>query len=195
MVSLINFKIVNEDFERARTRDPQSAGNKLSSQANDATKLQQQQATRAKPEARTKSASVFARKPQDEPLELAPKASQLDSDADQLADSCNFVVSWRNLKFAIEPKWHHRVLSSSVLQAFKPRKTSGRPSQGVQTASSQQKVAHAKIVLDRLDGCFRSGELTAILGPSGKCERLRVIFWAARPDLGSGQARGLDSRA
>lgn len=63
----------------------------------------------------------------------------------------NFVVTWRNLKFSIEPKWHEKLVAKKITFAH----------------SNTNQPIERKLVLDELDGTFRSGELTAILGPSG----------------------------
>lgn len=83
----------------------------------------------------------------------------------------DFVVTWRNLKFAIEPKWHQRVVNASSVARLSGSATSKTATDGAKTQQAPagpQQNQSTKVVLDRLDGSFRSGELTAILGPSGK---------------------------
>lgn len=85
----------------------------------------------------------------------------------------SFVVTWRNLRFAIEPKWRQKLVGAnplSMLASQRDETTNARSTPGSQTssASQQPQAASTKVVLDKLDGSFRSGELTAILGPSGK---------------------------
>jgi hypothetical protein len=121
-----------------------------------------------------------------------------------------FTVTWRKLKFCIEPKWHERIASgpSALIALATGRVNSPSSSSATATAAAaaavaqQQKTglgeagaakasttapdcpqasaneqqqqqqpappAATRVVLDQLDGSFRSGELTAILGPSGK---------------------------
>lgn len=120
------------------------------------------------------------------------------------AERANFVVTWRNLRFAIEPKWHQRLAGSSLnpvagclkrrkqtpasangetidglnganqvafghngeLQLHQAELSSSGANPSNQNNASQQ--PETKIVLDSLDGSFKSGELAAILGPSGE---------------------------
>lgn len=130
MVSLINFKIVNEELAGGQQAQQAASTNARQQQQHVAQvpiniDIQQQQAPRAVEPFRSSSSEQ----------ELGPSEA-------------NFVVTWRDLRFVIEPKWHKRVLECAPASAC------------------QQ--APAKLVLDNLDGSFRSGELTAILGPSGK---------------------------
>lgn len=85
----------------------------------------------------------------------------------------SFVVTWRNLRFAIEPKWRQKLVGANplaMLASQRDEATNARATPGNQTASLPQhpQANSTKVVLDKLDGSFRSGELTAILGPSGK---------------------------
>lgn len=75
----------------------------------------------------------------------------------------NFAVTWRNLRFAIEPKWHQKLSSAAALAGRLAPANINRLAQSPGPTQPGNRV-----VLDRLDGSFRSGELTAILGPSGK---------------------------
>ena len=113
-------------------------------------------------------------------------SSRDDADSEQSCSLCepnaggakeNFVVTWRNLKYCIEPKWHQKLSAASPLESLancivtptmKTRSQLG--------AADQQTHCGGKIVLDQLDGSFRSGELTAILGPSGKSSTLLFIL-------------------
>lgn len=98
------------------------------------------------------------------------------------SEAPDFVVTWRNLSFMIEPKWHQKMVNASLVGArtsAKPASDQNNPTRTSATATSVQQyhsnsnvpqsTVQNKIVLDRLDGSFKSGELTAILGPSGKC--------------------------
>lgn len=107
-----------------------------------------------------------------------------------IADDCrkpDFVVTWRNLNFVIEPKWHQklahntRAALTNCKPVQSPKKDSGTsfdlalvssatapqsPDNGAAVQVSMTNTT--RVVLDKLDGSFKSGELTAILGPSGR---------------------------
>lgn len=105
------------------------------------------------------------------------RSSDFHPSADSLVvapgDRQNFVVTWRSLRYVIEPKWHQRVLETNPLSKWTERAYNALI--GERKANIAGKLEQAdqltptnKMVLDRLDGSFRSGELTAVLGPSGK---------------------------
>lgn len=113
-------------------------------------------------------------------------------------NAASFTVTWRKLKFCIEPKWHERLASgSAALLALASRatpqpspsscssssslaqsstlpatKTTSKPECAQTGAQQTPAPTTTRVVLDQLDGSFKSGELTAILGPSGKCHLL-----------------------
>lgn len=111
-------------------------------------------------------------------------------------NNASFTVTWRRLKFCIEPKWHEKIAQSSPFIALARRVGSSSATPEVQHTATesmgrQQIVAPAtpnclqplsscvtRVVLDRLDGSFKSGELTAILGPSGKYAWVGVCLLA-----------------
>lgn len=123
-----------------------------------------------------------------------PTAMQISVGASTCETMTNFVVTWRNLRFAIEPKWHQRLASAGSLTAnFRSRQqtvasntttttlaiecgldSSGHGPNGIPhhlqpiCNETHQQPPETKVVLDLLDGSFKSGELTAILGPSGE---------------------------
>lgn len=94
----------------------------------------------------------------------------------------DFVVTWRNLNFVIEPKWHQKLANSTrtaLSNTKQPSKVNKEPpssvespgtlaADGFESAVRSSTVCQPRVVLDKLDGSFKSGELTAILGPSGK---------------------------
>ena len=226
MVSLINFKIVNEDLQQQQQYDnnqlqqpqqqnqppnPQQVeqqnnitGN--SQQLRDRTSSnrmfvkvmhhhnhQQQQhnlASESHQENGNKSQNLqlvssnqLKRQPEKTPIQPVVPVSHLSpaptvytlpnayphkvaEGGDALKGLPNFVVTWRNLKFAIEPKWHQRMANANPMAAFATRQPSRQPQQ--QVVGNQTTAVVSKVVLDKLDGSFRSGELTAILGPSRK---------------------------
>lgn len=197
MVSLINFKTVNEDLQRdSREQQPkpqradhfkyQRANNDTSnrtyvrvieSQASNETstlnKSQQQKHNNLAIQPLSSNAKSFNNQDQG-----PPKSGQTTVSVDPVP---NFVVTWRNLEFLIEPKWHQRLMCNKSLSPLNAL-TSDRRKKQIKTQNyepneshpsgsqqQQQSTVKTKIVLDKLDGSFRSGELTAILGPSGKC--------------------------
>lgn len=160
MVSLINFKLVNEEI-----------------QATSQHQHQQLEPTQLRPPSIAAHFSHPAAQNEPQNRSSSPKMpsngnkpnnEQLANMSINLDDKPNFVVTWRNLRFAIEPKWHQRVLDSTPVAALSKRTSAGALVQaGTETGPTSQ--PNSKVVLDRLDGSFKSGELTAILGPSGKC--------------------------
>jgi len=120
----------------------------------------------------SQASAVFNGSPQSAPAH--PYPSQPTNVTETTASRTpNFVVTWRNLRFVIEPKWHQRMLQASPIVSLNKLSLHQQQQQGIGGGSinSQQQhqaAAVTKIVLDKLDGSFRSGELTAILGPSGK---------------------------
>lgn len=95
-----------------------------------------------------------------------------DNQDNQLRYRCpspdQFTVTWRNLKFSIEPKWHTKLANDSPISRLADRLKPARSTGSQQVVASSNSSSLARIVLDKLDGSFRSGELTAILGPSGE---------------------------
>lgn len=128
----------------------------------------------------------------------------------------NFTVTWRKLRYVIEPKWHEKLMQQLTVRTRSNKKLNLQAQKlQLETTTSISKTNHheklssqneansnncqvktdieyeeeqieeknqnccfdnelssgsrAKIVLDDLDGSFKSGQLTAILGPSGKC--------------------------
>lgn len=103
------------------------------------------------------------------------RSSDFQPSADSLVvapgDRQNFVVTWRSLRYVIEPKWHQHILDANPISSWTKRACrSFVGEQKAEIASSEIEASSPtnKMVLDRLDGSFRSGELTAVLGPSGK---------------------------
>lgn len=123
--------------------------------------------------------------------------------AHQKAKGSSFTVTWRNLKFAIEPKWHEKIAkkSSSIVALATCRVASTTSKTGpVEGANATEVQITAptsdsdsspvsRVVLDQLDGSFRSGQLTAILGPSGKCRlpshKVIGVLWMHLPGVES----------
>lgn len=157
MVSLINFKTVDGELESGESVSVRVAEDSGTGESDGGQRASQQsQQLQAHTQARrTKNSIYFNEK------------TQVEHSNEPLGEIPNFVVTWRQLRFAIEPKWHQRLRNSTLASAL-ARSRSGRAS-GKQREKGQHKTKdQSKLVLDRLDGSFRSGELTAILGPSGK---------------------------
>lgn len=195
MVSLINFKIVNEDLQRDSQQQREEAiehGRAYSQVSNDQLinsqqpsdiitnndKFQQQIAQKHNNLNQINNLTL-------QPLTNKPfSGDNLESKAVAVHTTVdlvpNFVVTWRNLEFLIEPKWHQKLMTRRNLNSMNGLSSGKRGAQkqtklqDYQSSLSDQQQAQAaaavetKIVLDKLDGSFRSGELTAILGPSGK---------------------------
>lgn len=217
MVSLINFKIVNEDLEQRERQEvaarPQETNEQASVQQVFVDVIKQQQPMRGQvlgglaadssnknlnTNSMCKSNQIaqlnqakhhnlilhpLNNHKQPQPLFNASQQPGNNSIGMPPIDlSANFTVTWRNLKFSIEPKWHQKVMSSGKLNPMRgfgagaAKSASLSRQQEENNTASQSSQAVTKIVLDKLDGSFRSGELTAILGPSGKY--LRVVSFA-----------------
>lgn len=123
--------------------------------------------------------SLYDQDDRDNPCRLSPDNN---SSCDKNADA-NFTVTWRNLTFGIKQKFFdklfaqqqqhsHSVEDSRQIDTIenvnsKQDKKSSSKSKTADTPVAEIQSNH-KIVLDNLDGCFKSGQLTAILGPSGE---------------------------
>lgn len=187
MVSLINFKLVNEDLLHQQPRTLQEADRKgpvgemfvevVGRQDQDgghaacwrlapsAGALSDRPATGETP---ARTGRPFGSQQKSSSVIFGPASLQHPVPAGQPSagpvsgQSAGFAVSWRNLKFSIEPKWHHKIATGLA----------GRPGPSLAADGQSQEATTGapvtRVVLDRLDGSFRSGELTAILGPSGE---------------------------
>lgn len=88
------------------------------------------------------------------PTQLAPQQAQQAekcflggaASAKQAASREHFEIRWNNLTYQVEPKWYHQKWASL---------TTGTQPEG------------KKMILNGLNGSVRSGQVTAILGPSG----------------------------
>lgn len=192
MVSLINFRSVNEDLQREpheqrkhefkyqRTNNDSHNRTYIrvtSSQATNepdevvaATTTNNDQANKSQQQiAQKHNLALQPLKPfngQEPPAKPAAAHTSVDLVP-------NFVVTWRNLEFLIEPKWHQKLIANPAgclnpLSASNKRRAQKQSKLQDHYQASQEPAVKTKIVLDKLDGSFRSGELTAILGPSGK---------------------------
>lgn len=201
MVSLINFKLVNEElmqqqqqqqqrdqFDAARTNQmiinvishqqvsenyPNENGSEKTIAENRKCQLQQISSSQQLKKMQKCSQLLNASSNKFKQSTGLPEAGQISSSE----STHNFVVTWRNLKFVIEPKWHQRLVNNVNPKLRRaqnnPQLPTSHPASVGQPTVGQSNVD--KVVLDRLDGLFRSGELTAILGPSGKYRDVEMI--------------------
>lgn len=126
----------------------------------------------------------------DNPLEPA----QVQHITPPATNSEHFEIIWSNLTYRIEPKWYKKI---NFLQRFFPSHTidshssanSTVSSVGIsvetQPAGSDISAASPQInrsaedpieIFSNLNGTIKSGQVTAVLGPSGKCLQQRQVF-------------------
>lgn len=76
------------------------------------------------------------------------------------ADGSHFEIRWNNLTYEVEPKWYQQKLWSSSSSSSQAQSSSSGK------LHSSGPVRKTKI-LNNLNGSVKSGQVTAILGPSG----------------------------
>jgi len=82
----------------------------------------------------------------------------------------HFEVRWSNLTYKVEPKWYHRLQLNSSAGGGSYASSSGSSTSSTITASSARATRQEpvkKSILCNLNGSVKSGQVTAVLGPSG----------------------------
>lgn len=82
----------------------------------------------------------------------------VSDDRTKAGQNSHFEIRWNNLTYQVEPKWYHK-----KLQVFSSSASSSSLSDKHDLSSSTGK----KNILNNLNGSVKSGQVTAILGPSG----------------------------
>lgn len=122
------------------------------------------------------------------PHPVPPSSDTTESSFSVHTESDHFEIVWSNLSYKIQPKWYKKFnYIDRVFTQFMPGQTVDNHSSGNSTASSStatndaadhsQKHYPIEIFTD-LNGTIKSGQMTAVLGPSGKClaNKLHLAF-------------------
>lgn len=119
-----------------------------------------------------------------------PSSDTTESSFSVHTESDHFEIVWSNLSYKIQPKWYKKFnYIDRVLTHFMPGQTVDNHSSGTSTASSStatndapdhgQKHSYPIEIFTDLNGTIKSGQMTAVLGPSGKC----FLFWLSLSTL------------
>lgn len=86
-------------------------------------------------------------------LKASKNKLNIGADASKTGQNSQFEIRWNNLTYQVEAKWYQKKLQMITSPSRK------------QDASSS--AASKKNILNNLNGSVKSGQVTAILGPSG----------------------------
>jgi len=120
------------------------------------------------------------RQPRRSPLMALFRGKPRESVRRLYTDEDQFEIEWANLSLEVQQKWYQKTNLSSLL----------RP-------SDSDKPDKPKMILNNVDGRIRSGEITAVLGPSGagKTSLLNSLFGKYRTAIqGSIRVTGAPSK-
>lgn len=119
------------------------------------------------PSAETMSVSMLSigtgkspRTPRRSPLMALFRGKPRESVRKMYTDEDQFEIEWANVCLEVQQKWYQKYSLSSLSANL-------CGSSGDSTISD--KPQRNKLILNTVNGRIRSGEITAILGPSGKC--------------------------
>lgn len=130
---------------------------------------------------------VVVAAPDPSALELPPQVHNVTPST----NSEHFEIIWSNLTYRIEPKWYKKI---NFLQRYFPSHTFDTHSSANSTVSSigisvetqtpgsdisgvspqTRSVEDPIEIFSNLNGTIKSGQVTAVLGPSGKCAKRQV---------------------
>lgn len=89
-------------------------------------------------------------------IENKPRATTLEVKNPPASD--HFEIRWNNLTYQVEPKWYQRKLGALSSSSY------SSSNQNQPASRSQSRKTN---ILNSLHGSVKSGQVTAILGPSG----------------------------
>lgn len=129
------------------------------------------------------------RTPRRSPLMALFRGKPRESVRRLYTDEDQFEIEWANLSLEVQKKWYHKLNLSNLLLSGQSQHQSektlcdGRPM--------------PKMILNKVDGRIKSGEITAVLGPSGagKTSLLNSLFGKYRTAIqGSVKVTGAPSK-
>lgn len=122
------------------------------------------------------------RQPRRSPLMALFRGKPRESVRRLYTDEDQFEIEWANLSLEVQKKWYHKFSLNSIL--------------GSQD-EDQNKPEKPRLILNGVDGRIKSGEITAVLGPSGagKTSLLNCLFGKYRTAIqGSIKVTGAPSK-
>lgn len=120
------------------------------------------------------------RTPRRSPLMALFRGKPRESVRRTYTDEDQFEIEWANLSLEVQKKWYQKVSLSNLL-----------------TGSENNKPERPRMILNGVDGRIKSGEITAVLGPSGagKTSLLNSLFGKYRTAIhGSIKVTGAPSK-
>ncbi|KAG9509264.1 ATP-binding cassette sub-family G member 1, partial [Fragariocoptes setiger] len=80
----------------------------------------------------------------------------------------HFEIRWSNLNYQVEPKWYAKLTGGSSNNTTTQQSSISNTTFSAQHNKQQQATnSNNKLILNNLNGSVKSGQVTAILGPSG----------------------------
>lgn len=123
------------------------------------------------------------RTPRRSPLMALFRGKPRESVRRLYTDEDQFEIEWANLSLAVQKKWYHKFSLKNLSQC--------------DFTEEQEAGGGPKMILNNVDGRIRSGEITAVLGPSGagKTSLLNSLFGKYRTAVdGSIKVTGAPSK-
>lgn len=123
------------------------------------------------------------RQPRRSPLMALFRGKPRESVRRLYTDEDQFEIEWANLSLEVQKKWYQKLNINSILNG--------------NSDNEQNKPEKPKLILNGVDGRIKSGEITAVLGPSGagKTSLLNCLFGKYRTSIqGSIRVTGAPSK-
>lgn len=189
--------------EEPKRKSASATGNQLAKKAHPVAELQQKMNNSLAPNSHEDSAdnvsvSMLAidcvgtgkspRQPRRSPLMALFKGKPRESVRRLYTDEDQFEIEWANLSLEVQKKWYHKLSLTNILMNNDESSTDKKGPEG-RPAS--------KFILNKVDGRIKSGEITAVLGPSGagKTSLLNSLFGKYRTAVqGSIKVTGAPSK-
>lgn len=130
------------------------------------------------------------RTPRRSPLMALFRGKPRESVRRLYTDEDQFEIEWANLSLAVQKKWYQKFSLNKLMQSSNSSADGNKQQQ-------QQSDGPSKMILNTVDGRIRSGEITAVLGPSGagKTSLLNSLFGKYRTAVdGSIKVTGAPSK-
>lgn len=113
-------------------------------------------------------------------------------------DEDQFEIEWANLSLAVQKKWYQKISLSNLLRGDGgDDKNNSSSNNNSSSDLEKQALRRPKRILNSVDGRIKSGEITAVLGPSGagKTSLLNSLFGKYRTAVqGSIKVTGAPSK-